>query len=107
MILYTVVHPILLQESGSLQGNETVAVGRAVHPQGRVKTEVVVHCGTRHDRQAVAVWVIVGQLTVLQGLVTVRVETEVAVIVLMLVVVLTLTLTLVLVTVAVVVSTRM
>ncbi|KAK3358707.1 hypothetical protein B0T25DRAFT_563785 [Lasiosphaeria hispida] len=54
---------MLLHESGSLHGKLTTAVGRApVQPQGRVKTEVVVHPGTKQERQAVAVDVMVGQL---------------------------------------------
>jgi hypothetical protein len=79
-----------LHESGSLQGNETVAVGRApLQPQGRVTTLVVVHCGTKQDPHAVAVLVSVGQLTVVQGLVvvTVAVVAEVMVLVSVLVVV--------------------
>ena len=80
MISYTVVHPILLHESGSLQGNETTDVGSApVHPHGLDTTDVVVHCGTRQDLHAVAVLVSVGQLTVLHGLVTVLVTLTVSV----------------------------
>ena len=83
----------MLQESASLHGKETVAVGIAAHPHGRVTTAVLVHCGTRQVAHAVAVRVKVGQLTVLHGWVTVLVS----------VVALTLTLvtTLVLTTVAV------
>jgi hypothetical protein len=98
---YTVLHPILLQESGSLHGKATVAVGRAVHPHGCVTADVVVHWGIMQDRQAVAVLVSVGQLTVLHGLVTVEVRLTVSV------VVLTLVVTLVLITVDVTVVSLM
>jgi hypothetical protein len=86
-----------LHESGSLHGNETVAVGSAVHPHGRVTVDVLVHCGTRQVAHAVAVRVRDGQLTVLHGLVTVAVTLTVSV----LVAVLTLVLTLVMVDVRV------
>lgn len=73
------MHPILLHESGLPHGKDTVAVGRAAHPQGCVIAEVVVHCGTKQLLQAVAVRVSVGQLTVLHGLVTVVVKLSVSV----------------------------
>jgi hypothetical protein len=89
-----------LHESGSLQGNETVAVGKApAQPHGRVTTWVVVHCGTRHDLHAVAVLVRVGQgAALLQGFVTV--EVKLVVVTRVVVLVLTLTLTTVDVTVS-------
>lgn len=52
---------MLLQESGSLQGKLTTAVGRVSQPQAFVTEEVVVQSGTRQDLQYVAVDVIVGQ----------------------------------------------
>ncbi len=91
-----------MHESGSLQGNETVAVGKApAQPHGRVTTWVVVHCGTRQDLHAVAVLVRVGQgAALLQGFVKVEVKVEVKLVVVTRVVVLVLTLTTVDVTVS-------
>lgn len=84
----------MLHASGSLHGNETVAVASApVQPAGLVTTDVVVQPGTKHVLHAVAVRVSVGQLTLLQGLVTVVVLVSVRVVVAVLV------LTLVLITV--------
>jgi len=58
---YAVVQPIFPHESALSQGKLTTAVGRAPEqPHGLVRTWVVVHWGTKQDRHAVAVWVIVG-----------------------------------------------
>lgn len=76
------MQPILLQESGSLHGKLTTDVGSAPEqPHGRVRTSVVVHWGTRQDRQAVAVCVMVGQLAPWPPQLPLTVRVEVAVLV--------------------------
>lgn len=73
LISYTVLHPILPHESLSLHGNDTVAVGSVAQPFGCSTATVLVHCGIKHVAQAVAVRVSVGQLTGVQGSVSVTV----------------------------------
>lgn len=72
------MHPIFWQLSGSLHGKLTTVVGRlaAVHPQGFVTDTVSVHCGTKQERQAVAVDVKVGQTADAEHWETVLVSSE-------------------------------
>lgn len=61
-IWYCVLQPISPQESGSLHGKLSVAVGTAAgHPQLLVVCTVSVQSGTKHDRHAVPVEVSLGQ----------------------------------------------
>lgn len=56
------MHPIWLQLSPP-HGKLTICVGSALHPHGLFNVCVVVHCGIRHWRHAVAVCVMVGHST--------------------------------------------
>lgn len=63
-ILYDVLQPTRLHESGSAHGKLTVVVaGDAGHPHGIVSAWTVLHPGTKQFRQTVPVTVAVGQAT--------------------------------------------
>lgn len=71
---YAVLHPMLLQESGSLHGKSTVVVANAPsHPHGLGSTLDEVQSGRKHVLQTVPVAVTSGQLTLLHGWVKIEV----------------------------------